>query len=369
MPHRLSAKQKGQLALIVLIIYYPIFLYMFLPAYGLHWEAIGPAIPFLVTEAIVILLFYFIWLSVSEWILHRLFNTFGDDFISEFNLIAHLITILISIVLAITFAIAYRRFVQGIDELQQLLFDTRFVIPFRQHNSEEVRSLFRRSRNGYFLMLMLSGFYLIANRRATLRFEEVSLKAERLEKESVQSQFAALKNQINPHFLFNSLSILSSLVHVDANLSEKFIDQLSKAYRYILEQKDNEQVSLKTELDFIQSYVFLLRIRFEDKFVVNFDIPASYENRYKIAPLTLQLLVENVVKHNQMSEEEPLQVHILAQNDELLIKNNLKPRPQSNASTGVGLQNIINRYGLLTNRKVWVGESDGSFIVRIPLLT
>jgi two-component system, LytTR family, sensor kinase len=369
MPHRLSAKQKGQLALIVLVVYYPIFLYMFLPPSGLHWQAIRRAIPFFVIDGLVILLVYFIWLSVSEWILHRLFKTFGEDFMSEFNLLAHLVTILISIALAITFVIAYRSFVLTMYELQQVLFDTRLRSPFSLYQLAEARSLIRRSMNGYFIMLMLSGFYLIANRRATLRFEEVSLKAERLEKESVQSQFAALKNQINPHFLFNSLSILSSLVHVNADLSEKFIDQLSKAYRYILEQKDNEQVALKTELDFIQSYVFLLKIRFEDKFLVNFDIPPSYENQYRIAPLTLQLLVENVVKHNQMSEEEPLHVHILAQNDELVIKNNLKPRPQSNASTGVGLQNIINRYGLLTDRKVWVGETDGNFIVRIPLLS
>ena len=94
----------------------------------------------------------------------------------------------------------------------------------------------------------------------------MEIQTQQLMKENALAQFEALKNQVSPHFLFNSLSILSSLVHVDANLSEKFIDQLSKAYRYILEQKDNDTVTLKTELDFLQSYAFLLKIRFENKF-------------------------------------------------------------------------------------------------------
>ncbi|MCW5920734.1 MAG: tetratricopeptide repeat protein [Saprospiraceae bacterium] len=194
-------------------------------------------------------------------------------------------------------------------------------------------------------------------------------KAENLEKQQLLNEIALLKTQVNPHFLFNSLSILSSLVRVNADLSEQFIDQLSRSYRYILEQKEQSLVSLKTELEFIKSYSFLLKIRFEKKFDLRFDLPDDVLEKYKIAPLTLQLLVENAVKHNRMSVREPLIVEVtLGDNETLIVKNRLQLRPTPSASTGLGLQNIINRYALLTARPVWAGESEEAFIVRLPLL-
>src|SRR6187431_3390007 len=143
-----------------------------------------------------------------------------------------------------------------------------------------------------------------------LRFQRNSqlfqLKSEQLEKQQMVNEISILKTQVNPHFLFNSLSILSSLVRVDPDLSERFIDQLSRSYRYILEQKDQPLVTLRTELGFIESYSFLLKIRFENKFLVNIQLPDYILDKYKIAPLTLQLLIENAVKHNRMSVSEPL---------------------------------------------------------------
>jgi two-component system LytT family sensor kinase len=179
-----------------------------------------------------------------------------------------------------------------------------------------------------------------------------------------------LKNQVSPHFLFNSLSILSSLVHVDATLSEKFIDQLSKAYRYILEQKDNETVSLKTELDFLNSYAFLLKIRFEKKFDVKISVTDQEREKYHIAPLTLQLLIENCVKHNRMSETEPLIVTILTSDNYLVVSNPVRPRTASEriTSTGIGLSNIKNRYQLITKSPVEIEQGDGLFRVKIPLI-
>ena len=234
----------------------------------------------------------------------------------------------------------------------------------RQYNREQRT----RANNGLTVMALLSAFYLAANRRTNRRLQDVQLRAERLEKEALQAQFAALKSQVNPHFLFNSLSILSSLVHADAGLSERFIDQLSRAYRYILEQKDNERVALKTELAFIQAYRFLLNIRFENKFDVIIDVPDAVQARYTIAPLTLQLLVENAVKHNRMSAQAPLQVRIFVAGTCLVVQNNRQLRPQSETSTGVGLQNIVNRYSLLTDRPVHVDESEETFVVKIPLI-
>ncbi|HLP92918.1 MAG TPA: tetratricopeptide repeat protein [Saprospiraceae bacterium] len=194
-------------------------------------------------------------------------------------------------------------------------------------------------------------------------------KAQNLEKQQLINEIALLKTQVNPHFLFNSLSILASLVHVDPNLSEQFIDQLSKSYRYILEQKEQSLVTLRTELEFIRSYAFLLKIRFESKFDLRLNLSEEVLDKYKIAPLTLQLLVENAVKHNRMSVKEPLVVEVFAEGEYLIVQNKLQLRPQQVDSTGTGLDNIINRYALLTEKPVWAGERENEFVVKVPLLS
>lgn len=201
------------------------------------------------------------------------------------------------------------------------------------------------------------------------RSQELQLQSDAMSKQQLINEIALLKTQVNPHFLFNSLSILSSLVHVDPELSEKFIDQLSRSYRYILEQKEQSLVTLRTELTFIQSYAFLLKIRFENKFDLQINLEDDILDQHKIAPLTLQLLVENAVKHNRMSLKEPLIVNLSIEDEQnLVISNRLQPRSTSVISTGVGLQNIIDRYALLTDRPVWAAEMDELFVVKIPLL-
>jgi|GEM_PF-1013805 len=203
-------------------------------------------------------------------------------------------------------------------------------------------------------------------RRRSLRLQA---RSDELEKQQLLNEIALLRTQVNPHFLFNSLSILTSLVHVDPHLSEQFIEQLSRSYRYILEQKEQSLVSLRTELEFIRAYAFLLKIRFDNKFDLAITLPDDMLDTHKIAPLTLQLLVENVVKHNRMSEKEPLVVTVSVENDDtLLVKNRLQPRTTAAVSTGVGLQNIADRYALLTDRPVWAGETEQEFVVKVPLL-
>lgn len=222
--------------------------------------------------------------------------------------------------------------------------------------------------SGLFVLALAVGFWsrMLYFRRYSQMFQD---KAEHLEKQQLINEIALLKTQVNPHFLFNSLSILSSLVRVNPDLSEQFIDQLSRSYRYILEQKEQSLVTLRTEMEFIRSYAFLLKIRFENKFDVRFELPEAVLDQYKIAPLTLQLLVENAVKHNRMSVREPLVVHVsLGDGPALVIRNHLQPRITPTKSTGVGLQNIINRYALLTDRPVWAGEREDEFVVRVPLL-
>lgn len=375
MSYRLTNLQKWQLALSVFVIYWPIRLYANGTTFS--WFFSLRQLPFWMLEIILSILFFYAWITVTEWLQQYFFKRFrlGEGFLIEFRIPAQVATLIIASTLAVSFNSAFSVLWHTLDDALEQNFglyheqETRLQRPTRSlEERQRNRDRRRRINNGLTVMAMLSAFYLSANRRAYRRLEDVQLQAERLEKENLQAQFAALKSQVNPHFLFNSLSILSSLVHLDPELSEKFIDQLSRAYRYILEQKDNERVLLKTELEFIQTYRFLLNIRFENKFDVFIDASEAEQLQYSIAPLTLQLLVENAVKHNRMSTREPLLVYIYLEDDCLVVQNNLHPRPQTDTSTGVGLQNIITRYTLLTDQPVWVGESDGNFVVKIPLL-
>lgn len=197
--------------------------------------------------------------------------------------------------------------------------------------------------------------------------DRILSQREELEKGMALAQFESLKNQVNPHFLFNSLNVLSSLVHVDADLSEKFIDQLAKSYRYLLEQKDNTLVPLKVELDFVNSFIFLLKIRFEDKIQLAVDIPERFYSM-QIAPLTMQLLIENAVKHNRISKDEPLKIFIGIEDHYLVVKNSLQVRINQAPSTGLGLKNIRNRYLILSADTPKFGTEGDFFVARIPLI-
>ncbi len=335
MTYRLTTRQKWQLALSVFVVYWPIRLYV--NTSNPSWAFRMTRVPFFVMEILLSILFFFVWITVTEWIQRRLSSWFGEGLLIEFKIPAQLATILIASLMALVFNFGFYALWHTMDDFLEKQFPVYREQPHRPaaQRTPEMNALRKETRdqrgrinNGLTVMAMLAAFYLAANRRAYRRLEDVQIRAERLEKENVQAQFAALKSQVNPHFLFNSLSILSSLVHADADLSERFIDQLSRAYRYILEQKDNERVLLKTELEFIQAYRFLLNIRFENKFDVLINVPEADQSRYSIAPLTLQLLVENAVKHNRMSAKEPLKVHIRLEGDCLVVQNNLQQRPQ-----------------------------------------
>lgn len=364
---RLTVYQKWKLTFGLVLLYYPILTYVNFPEWDHSWAGVVRTLPMQLVGSLMTMLFYFGWLSVAEWSQRRIFGRFGDDFLLEMKLPAQLITLVYSLSLAALFIFAHNEI---LNQVRQVI-PAYLAPPYQLKNlTSEHKALFLRANQGFYIMLMLTAFYLIANSQALLRVRASHQRAEQLENENLQAQLAALKSQVNPHFLFNSLSILSSLVHLDAELSEQFIKHLSRAYRYTLEQKDNDLVLLNTELDFIKAYAFLLKIRFEDKFDVVLDIPEAVRQGYRIAPLTLQLLVENAVKHNQMSVQHPLAVSIVLEADELVVRNTLqrRPLPLAAPSTGVGLQNILNRYRLLTPRPVRVREAPDTFEVRIPLL-
>ncbi len=193
------------------------------------------------------------------------------------------------------------------------------------------------------------------------------VEIEKYKAENLQAQLQNLKNQLNPHFLFNNLSVLSSLVYKDQDKAVDFINQLSKVYRYLLDNRNSELVSLENELAFIQSYTYLLQIRFDKN--ISFDIRVPDEKTHlMLPPLSLQMLVENAIKHNEISNDLPLTVHIKIENDMLTVSNNLQLRTSNEISSKTGLQNIRDRYKFFTDQAVEVNKTENCFIVKLPLL-
>ncbi len=199
-------------------------------------------------------------------------------------------------------------------------------------------------------------------------YQENKLKEQKVIAGTASAKFESLKNQIDPHFFFNSLNVLSSLIEENPENAQRFTTSLSKIYRYVLEQKDKELVTVEEELVFAKTYMNLLKMRFENS--ISFDLPQDYENlEAKVVPLSLQLLLENTIKHNIVSEQKPLHIKIYIENNYLIIENNLQKKEILQDRRGVGLQNIVNRYALISERKVLVEQSETFFKVKIPILT
>lgn len=191
---------------------------------------------------------------------------------------------------------------------------------------------------------------------------------QKLIAKSANAQFESLKNQLDPHFLFNSLNVLDSLIEENPVQAQRFTNSMSKIYRYVLEQKDKELVSVEEEIDFAKTYCELLKTRFED--AVTFEFYISEEDKKGfVVPLSLQLLLENSIKHNFATSSKPLNIKIFTEKGNLIIENNLQTRELPNTSTGVGLANIVSRYNLLTERNVFVEKSEAFFRVKLPILT
>jgi LytS/YehU family sensor histidine kinase len=202
----------------------------------------------------------------------------------------------------------------------------------------------------------------------TIELTEANTRLIELQKANLQSQFEVLKQQVNPHFLFNSLNVLSSLIKVEPDLAEAFTEKLSKVYRYVLENKEKDMVPLSTELDFMNSYVFLLNIRFMGKISVSIVIDEARSD-LMILPMALQLLIENAIKHNTFSKANPLNISISIDSENfLIIRNNTQIRETQIQSTGVGLANITNRYRLISDRVPVFEKTDKEFIAKVPLI-
>jgi len=199
-------------------------------------------------------------------------------------------------------------------------------------------------------------------------YNENKVKEQKIIAGTASAKFESLKNQIDPHFLFNSLNVLSSLIEENPDNAQRFTTSLSKIYRYVLEQKDKELVSVEEELAFAKTYMNLLKMRFENSLF--YELPETVPNpEAKVVPLSLQLLLENTVKHNIVSEQRPLHINIFIENDYLVIRNVFQKKEVLQDRQGVGLQNIISRYNIISRRKVLIEQNEQYFSVSIPILT
>ncbi|HEY0750302.1 MAG TPA: histidine kinase [Chitinophagaceae bacterium] len=201
------------------------------------------------------------------------------------------------------------------------------------------------------------------------KYQSTSRETELLKKEYTQSQLLGLKSQMNPHFLFNSLNTLSSLIHEDPEHAEEFLDEMSKVYRYLLKTNDEQLVSLHTELQFIKSYYYLLQSRMGDALSLNIEVQES-KKELLLPPLTLQLLLENIVNNNCISKSEPLSITIAEDGDWLEIKNNVQPKVSGGCVEIdiAGIENISNKFLLLCQKKVELVQTATRNMIRIPLI-
>jgi hypothetical protein len=190
---------------------------------------------------------------------------------------------------------------------------------------------------------------------------------EMLKRESLQAQLNALKTQVNPHFLFNNLNTLCSIIPENPKQAVDFVQQLSKVYRHILEVRDEKSVPLKDEMEVLKAYAFLLKTRFGDNLEIEINV-AEENLQKKIVPLSLQLLMENAIKHNIVSSDKPLRITVSTIDGNLVVSNNLQKKNQIVESTGIGLNNISNRYKLLTDKLIAISETNLNFTVSIPLI-
>lgn len=205
----------------------------------------------------------------------------------------------------------------------------------------------------------------MTGRAFLLNWRESAVEAERLKKENMESQFNSLRSQVNPHFLFNSLNALTNLVYQDQDKAVKFIKQLSTVYRYILSTRDKELVSLAEELEVLHSYLFLQQIRFGEKLKLHVDL----NDDGLVAPLALQMLVENAIKHNIIADEQPLTIRIYKDEAFVIVENNLQKKLiPTDESTGAGLENIKKRYSFLSAEAVRVEDNGHSFKVSVPII-
>lgn len=236
-----------------------------------------------------------------------------------------------------------------------------------------VWSSFSNFRMGNFyeimVMTLILTFFIsmiFHSRSFLINWKKTQIDAERFQKESIKAQYESLKNQVNPHFLFNSLNALTHLVYQDPDKAAKFIKQLSEVYRYVLDTREKEVVPLQEELKFLESYLYLQDIRFGGNLKVKVSLNGTQS---AVAPLALQMLIENAIKHNVISEESPLTIELFPEKAFLVVENTVRKKASlQDDSPGLGLENIRRRYEFLSKEKVQVKDTGRKFTVKLPII-
>jgi len=224
--------------------------------------------------------------------------------------------------------------------------------------------------NIYGVLFLMPVFSIFFGIYFMIKWKNVTIEKNALEKENMLSELKALKSHIDPHFLFNNLNILSSLIEPKNDSALEFLDNFAEVYRYLLKNKDTEAVSLNTELEFMEAYLHILEMRFENQLIIESKVDARLKNRM-IPPMALQTLVENTVKHNKLSVKSPLKVEIYNEGTSyLVVKNNIQRKKIKPGNPGeTGLHNLNKRFSYVTENKMEVIDNGKDFIVKLPLLS
>ena len=253
-------------------------------------------------------------------------------------------------------------FVMALVFYQINIFD---VLRSEQFSSEQQLNVWRYTFSSILLSIVIS--VMLGARNFRLERDALLLQAAQLKQIAMQAELQSLKLQLDPHFMFNNLSTLSGLISDDRELAQNFIEHLARVYRYMITNIHSDTVSLQKELKFIQSYIYLIKIRHADNVVVEIDVPDEYLQK-QIPPITLQLLIENAIKHNIASEAHPLKISIAIAGGNLVVSNTLQRLPATAlTSSKVGLENIKSRFRIVFGSEPVIQEADGQFSVSLPL--
>lgn len=194
-----------------------------------------------------------------------------------------------------------------------------------------------------------------------------SKMVDQLDWEKNKAEMSVLRNELDPHFIFNSLNTLSYLILHEPETAHKFNRKLASVYKYFLLNKEREMITLESELEFIDNYIFMLRVRHDNKVNFSNDIPNN-SGTIMILPSALQILVENAIKHNEFTDEDPLKINVQLNGEYILVKNNKRRKMYNTNSTGIGLKNLSSRYKIVCNRNISVEENDAEYTVKLPLI-
>lgn len=217
-----------------------------------------------------------------------------------------------------------------------------------------------------FMVCFIAASYTLISRASHMN-QMYELENEILKKENLQSQLEALKNDLSPHFLFNSLNALQTLIRDNPELANRYVNHLSIVLRNSLQNNHNKCVTLADEITLAHSYIFLMEMRYGSNMIIDIDVPEKYCSCL-IPPFSIQGLIENAIKHNEISKRNPLKIHIVAKADSICVKNNIQLKLTPETSMGIGLNNLVKRYLLLSEKDIFISNSNNQFEVCIPYI-